>query len=334
MSATLAGNGAALTISYSRDQEGYRDYTVVHQVKTSSALDGPRVAVSAPGLPLVGSVYSFGNDYDQWAFCWPDRKVTMIDEKENTRFWRVESHFSTKPLSRCQDEEVEDPLLEPQKISGSFVKYTKEAVTDRDGQYIRNSAHELFRGAQVEFDESKPNVRIEQNVAHLELPLCSSMMDCLNDRDLWGLSPRCIKLSGFSWERKVYGQCNYYFTRVFDFDVKYDTFDKDLLDEGTKVLNGFWDLTTGAYITKKINGLDPDADNPQHFIRYKDRNGENARVVLNGQGLPASTMIVSGTGTGTGTTGVGSSSGDPGVIHVEKYEEANFLLLGIPTSFE
>ena len=97
---------------------------------------------------------------------------------------------------------------------------------------------------------------------------------------------------------------------------------------------------TNAWILDDIDGSPPDPDNPAHFDRYKDRNGENARVLLNGYGLPAETAVLTGTGTGTvvgtgsGTgTGTGKFSREAAEVLLDYYEEANFLLLGIPTSF-
>jgi hypothetical protein len=66
-------------------------------------------------------------------------------------------------------------------------------------------------------------------------------------------------------------------------------------------------------VKTKINLLtNPDSTNPQHFIRYKDRNGENARVLLDGAGIPI------------------EDGATPVYRDVEYYPESNFLLLGIP----
>jgi hypothetical protein len=161
------------------------------------------------------------------------------------------------------------------------------------------------------------------------------MVDTLNDATLWGLAARKIKLSNVSWERLLYGTCDYYYKRVFDFDIDFSTFDRDVLDEGTKVLSGQWDRDTGEWVLLEIEGYggtpNPDAQRPDHFIRYKDRNDENARVILDGNGLPADSVVLRAEETGTGTTE--TESGAAARIQVKKYEESNFLLLGIPTEF-
>jgi hypothetical protein len=43
-------------------------------------------------------------------------------------------------------------------------------------------------------------------------------------------------------------------------------------------------------------------------------------VILNGDGRPAGTTL------GTGT----ESTGDPGNVHIEKYDESDFFLLDLP----
>lgn len=320
----LTNRRGILDWSLDRDEDGHRTYTVKHLVGTTDYSDGPQTVLVASGLPNIGAFWDYGNDLDGWAFCTPQRKVQKfrgIKEGHKHAFWEVTSYFTTKRDSkRCQDESIEDPLLEPDRISGSFVKYTKEVMKDKDGNRIKTSSHELIRGPQVEFDHNRPTVTIEQNVADLGLETFSQMIDTVNDATLWGLGSRKIKLSNVSWSRQVYGTCDYYYTRSFEFDVDYNGFDREVLDEGTKVLNGHWttDQTgTGTglastWVLDDIDGAAPNPDNPQHFIRYKDRNGENTRVVLDGNGQPL------------------DGADAPVYFTIRYYSESNFLSLGIP----
>lgn len=315
MTASLVGPGP-IDKRFSRDREGHRTHVYKFLVYTDDYLDGPFIAGSAPGLPLVGSALFIGNDIDPWAFCLPDLEVvpksSTSDKPEVEHYWIVTMTFSTRPLFRCQDQSIEDPLLEPDRISGSFVKYTKEVTKDKDGNFIQNSSHELIKGPLVEFDHNRPTVRIEQNVTALELDVFSPLIDTVNDSPLWGLPARTIKLSNVSWQRKLYGTCSYYYTRILDFDVDFNTFDRTALDEGTKVLHGHWEDT--GWVLDDINGSPPDPDNPQHFDRFKDRKEENATTVLDGAGKPYD----------------GSGTGVPGSIDISYYAQSNFLVLGIP----
>lgn len=315
MTALLSGGHTNWSLD--KDKDGHRTYKVSHIIKAASS-DGPLTILNTPGLPVTGSTWAFGVETDAWAFCLPTKKVEPWQFQEGkgvTITWRVESTFSTKPIDRCQDTDIENPLFEPPKVSGSFIRTTIEAAQDRYGNAIKSSSHEVFRGPMVEFDDDKPTVTIEQNVADLQLPLLVFMVNTTNDAPLWGLDPGTIKLSSPSWTRKYYGTCFVYYTRTLQFDINFADWDRIIFDEGTKVLSGEWDTSAGCTgIWKDVNicGVAPDKDNPTHFIRYQDRRGNIARVLLDGAGKPI-----------TGTT--------PTQILIEYYDQSNFLLLGIPT---
>lgn len=304
-----------------RDSEGHREYVIKFQIIANPA-DGPAVVLNTPGLPLPGSPWQFDNDFDPWAYCLPTMRLTPRLTKEPNTTWDAEFTFSTKPpdKQRCQDDKIEDPLLEPAKISGTFTKDKEEIYFDRFNKPVTSSSHEQFRGPQIEFDVSSPQINIEQNLPSFTqaavLPYL--MRDTVNHIPMWGFPRRSIRLSNASWERKYHGRCYKYFTRKLEFEVRMEAipatlyvgnqytgwvqgakalpvpitlqrsaWDRELLDEGTKVLNGRWDRATGNWIVVNINGEPPNKNNPNHFMRFKDRNGENARVILNGSGLPA-----------------------------------------------
>lgn len=297
-----------------RDNEGHREYRIRWRIRGEFA-DGPTVIMQTAGLPAVGSTWAFGNDLDSWAMCHPDLTVQPQIQNEKGHYWLVEQKFSTRPFVRCQDIPVDDPLLEPQRISGSFIKFTKEVVQNYDGTYIKSSSHEQLRGPHVEFDANRPSVVIEQNVALLGLEDFTPLVDTVNDDTMWGLPARTIKLSNVAWSRQVFGVCGYYYTRRFEFDINYNTFDREVLDEGTRVLFGQWNYTSGEWEVGEINGNPANANNPNHFIRYKDLVDENnPRVILDGAGKPW------------------DGDGDPGTVLIEYYPQNNFSLLGIPTT--
>lgn len=291
----------------SRDDEGHRDYFVRHRVRTELN-EGPVTAFNTPGLPLTGDFWNFGDgggDNDIWATATPfiDLRVdTRSGQKENEpgRLWIVTNKFTTKPRSRCQDETIEDPLLEPPKVSGSFTKRTKEAFFERadkpvdPGKAILSSSHErLF----LEVDDNRPTVTIGQNVASLGLELFSAQVDTVNDATLWGLATRKVKLSNVSWSRNYWGICDVYYTRNFEFDINFKTFDEDLRDEGTMKLKDGGNKTLIA-----------------DYVVSKDIFDENtSKFPLDGNGNIAATV------------------NDAATITPEYYPESNFLLLGIPT---
>jgi hypothetical protein len=312
--------------SLQRDEEGNRTYALKSQVVTNDINDGPFVVMNASGLPTVGSLWSFGNDFDVWAFCTAGMKVTPRITKEPNRVWDIEQDFTTKTVrKRCGDTEIEDPLQEPDRIGGSFVRYTEEATRDRNGDPIVTSALQQIRGAQVEFDSNRPTVTISQNSSTLGLETFTSMIDTVNDATLWGLESRRIKLSNVTWERALVGVCDFYYIKTYEFDINFNTFDRVIQDWGTMARGEWWDDegtpmwddTTASAVELTVSRA--------NMKRYKDIHGELADTVLDGTGLPASTSTV--------TIGKvsGGNTGPPATRTVEKYAESNFLLLGIPT---
>ncbi len=360
--------GGQTSKKFTRDGDGYGDFRVKYQV-IGDTFDGPSNALLAPGLPRPGDPWIIDADIDLWAFCKLDCTVTERYEKEPVRFFDIEFKFSSKPdEQRCKKEPVQDPLLIPPQISGTTTKYNEEQTWDKFGNLLVNSAFEQIRGPQVEFDRNRSTVKIQMNVPSLQLELVNSFVNTVNGTPWWGFPPRCVKLSDFNWEVKYYAQCYVYYSWSFTFDINTQTFDRNILDEGSKVLNGHWDRGTGVWIVDPIAPGPPlvpaDNTNPSHFRRFKDRLSENSRVILNGAGLPASVIIyppwsstvnypqgkiVSYNGIawkwlpagvqlnkvpGTDPTiwqNMGSAnSGIPGNRFVQFYNESNFALLGIP----
>jgi hypothetical protein len=206
-------------------------------------------------------------------------------------------------------------LLEPQGVSGSFIKRVEEATHDKYGEPLVYSSWEAIRGPQVEFPVSNPTVTIEQNVPSLQLDLCTGMMDTLNSLTLWGLPARTWSLTQFDWERKYHGLCYPYYTRRFVFEANYrwitDPFtgamvlkpawDRVVDDYSNFVLHGRWGTgqdtsetvgtateTTGWIVEPFDSGglFMPDPANPGDFDRFQDRNGNLGAVMLNGMGTP------------------------------------------------
>lgn len=285
------------TANVSRDEEGHRTYKIKFLVQVEAPALGPTAAMLCPGLPVYGDYWNFDGDVDVWAFCKALVDIKQVLQNEPNEHYTVEFTFTSKPDNKkCKDQQFDDPLTQPPKVSGAFSKFTEEAVyayyvqvgqrVGRFGGRVVNSAFEQIRGKQNEWDFNRPTVTIEQNVPMLQLFLCSSAMDHVNSTPMWGLSPRMVKLDHFTWEKKFYGKCYIYYTRKFTFSINYSTWDRYLLDEGTKCLKGHWSRTSGAWVLDKILGVDPDPNNPSHYIKFQDRQGNNCRVILDGAGKP------------------------------------------------
>jgi len=318
-----------------RDKEGYTDYYITHKVVGDcevGTMDGPyNILNLTAGLGIPGvSAWLFDGDSDANAICAYDAEVGQLQAQEDRNpYWEVTQRFSDRPDPNCIRRQgtgtgnlANDPLSWAPKVSGNFNKYTEEKEFDRFGGQITNSAFERIRGSGVEFDSSRAIVRIQQNEATLDLATKVAIIDTVNSAVLWGFAARMIKLSTISWERKFYAGCSCYFEVNYDFEINPNGWDRELLDEATKVLSGKWNVTTGAWDLVNIGGGAPNPSNPTHFIRLTDLQGNPMRGILNGAGIPC-------------TNASGTASTDPGRISVEYYPETDFyVVLGIPTSLE
>jgi len=310
-------------VDLSIDKDGNRTYNVTHLVQVPSEDYGPASAWGLiRGIPQVGDSWRFGAEADPWAYCKPNRKVTKITENEKGVLWSVTSTYSTLPSERCQDTTIDNPLDEPDKVSGSFTQGTAEGKRDKDDKPILSSSGEYFSGQANEWDDAQPTVRIGKNYAILPLSTFAPMVNTVNDAPLWGLPKRCIKLNNVSWTPNVYGTCTFYYTVDYEFEVNYNTFDRFFIDEGTKTLP--FELQKDG--SKKY--VDPNKIAPQNnpknlpnkrrfdiFKKSLDSNGNLQRIKLDGEGreADADNWYVIGP--------------------VEYYKESNFLLLDLPTSF-
>ena len=311
-----------------KNEEGHREYHITHLVETGSSDDGPMIVMQCAGLPVTGSIWAFGNEIDPWAFCKPYmsvKKLTGPREGHPFTRWTVEQVFSTKPRNRCEDETIEDPLLEPMTISGSFTNAQREATYDKDGLPIMTVSFEQMRGPGLMFDAPNPTVRIGQNVASLGLSTFAQIIEetPLNDAPLWGLPARCVKLSNITWEQKTYGTCDFYYTRTFEFEINYLTFDRYETQQGNKSRDGFWEAGTDPPEWVLTGTMDPDV--ASSYTQHKDRNKENT-----------TTHYYDHTRAGADASKKGWPYTDPTYpplrSFIQKYGESNLLVLGIPTS--
>jgi hypothetical protein len=274
-------------------------------------------------------------------------------EGDPNEYWTVEQTFGTKLNSkRCQDVPIEDPLLEPMKISGSFVCDRRPAMVDKDGNAIVTSGRELIVGESREFDFDNATVCIEMNAINLGLSTFSQMINKVNASPLWGLPARCVKLNNVTWDRKVWSSCCFYYTRKFDFAIDYSTtddegnligFDHWVADQGNRCISGVWvpnihdgDSKPGFVITAPATSIgagDIMTLGEEYFNIYKGPppGSEIMPVSLDGEGRPAGAPLYTYS-SGTKTYTSAGTAGPPAFKRLQYYREANFLSLGIPTS--
>lgn len=300
------------------DDDGHRTYHVQFKVQTNNPFDGPVIVWSCPGLPKVGDGWFFGEDeLDTYAFCTPYVKVKTLLSGEPNFHWLVDFQFTTKSLDRCQLVKYRSPFSEIPEIRGTFNRDRREQNRDRYGKIVTFSSMEPIHGEKATFDESHPTLNISVNRPNLPLTRYSTYVDTVNDGTLWGYAARKIKLSNVTWERLVYGLCQYYYRTTFEFEMssKGQGFDRKIMDEGTRELKEF--ITTPT-MTDPLTGKPYNKD-LRNFVSVIDDKGNLMKVPLDGQGRRLR---------------VEDSGADPPIFYMvdfEYYPMSNFLLLGVPS---
>lgn len=309
--------GGPLWIKLSRDEKGQRTYTVPFQVETDTTpglAEGPQAVLTAAGMPVPGSLYFIGSDFDPWAYCTrkvevePDPSIPMTPGgpvKFYIATYEFKSPGSADPgeLPNCTGD-IENPLFQPMVIRRSYSDYTEEMTRGISGPF-RNSSHEPIRGPLAEFENTRMIVTIEQNLLDPEDDLLDELNNTVNQDVLWGKPRRSVRFVVKDVQRLFYGTCFRYYKRILEFRVRTRTdpvtgvlsgdWDRDVDDLGYRALNGRWLATAVAgrrWQTYPVPGYtgtpNPNPSNPSHFVQIPGPDGLqlSAPMMLNGAGLP------------------------------------------------
>ena len=223
-----------ITSSMHWDPDHQRAYTSVYEVITNDVNDGPITALNASGIPPYRSTYSFGNDFDNWAFA-HDATANVRDVEETRKMWTVTVNFSTRPSFRCGDFKIENPLSEPVRLSGSFMQFTRAATKDRNDAALLNSVDEPFVPP-IEIDDSRKVLVIQKNTVAISLSNWADYSDTVNSAAIWGLSARMVKLNQWRWAVQYWGTCGAYISNEWEFHINYELWNHRPLNAGFRHL--------------------------------------------------------------------------------------------------
>ncbi len=251
---------------YSDGEDGHREYTTTFEVITTLVTDGPITVMSDGSVPARGDFYVWGAETDLWAFC-NSRRLTLRSVEQSRKVWRLVCTFSTRPRERCEDSQWDDPLDEPLKISGSFLKRTKPADKDRNGDPILNAVEEPFVPA-IEKPDAIDTLVISGNFADIDLLLRKQFINTVNVAPIWGLLARELRMSRWDWSIAYYGQCNAYVPQTFEFEIKDGGWTDEALNQGWRYKVGVNPDGTNKYRT-----FDSDHDEPLNHPRLLDAAG-------------------------------------------------------------
>lgn len=350
------------------DADGHRTWEITFLTE-GDAGDGPAQHVQTPGLPQPGDIWAYDNDIDIWA--WFRVGPTNIRQlppaglgSQDHTFFEITHTASTRPpdnsgpggggggkddkgaRKKCADAKIEDPLSEPPATSGSSIRYQEELSRDWRGKPLRYTSFEPIRGAQATFDRHRDQVIVEQNMLNLDYELVRSCMDKLNDAPLWNLPARCWKLSDWSWQRKLYGTCNFYYTRRLTFESNVEEvnalspirddaliaahivsfggrywlplWDHLVTEESNRVLNGHWNKVDKTWVLDNIAGAVPDPTKVNHYINAFDPQLQPCRVMLSRTNLGQPVAF--------------GNEDDRNILFLEGYATTNMFQLNLPTN--
>lgn len=284
-----------INVTY-RDPDGRRVYTVEYESKTNDSQDHAGVVVVdlISRVPF-GTPYSLGNESDPWAFAnWP-KSCKKRGKRSTLTVWSTLIDFSLLEVQRCSQLRIENPVDQPYKVSGSFVRAMKAVTEDRNGVPITNSSDEPVLPA-PEVRDSADTVVVEVNTATINLPLRAQMRDRVNNATLWGLAKRTVRLAQWTWLFGFYGLCAAYVINRLEFEINLNTWDFKHTDQGFRIKNGTDESGKTKYTT-----LMDDRDQPLRHPRLLDGSG----ALL-------------------------ADSGTPVELTDELDDEGNFMLLPIP----
>ena len=174
-----------------------RTYKVVCSVQTTDVLDGQVIALSAPGMPVIGSsTYAYGNETDPWAVC------TGLDPKSlSPNRWEVTVTFTaqragSRPRREDPGQFIDNPLLRP--IQWRWQGSSEDEVLSRDkgnwpawpdGRPFINPVGDPYPPEVATFKQARGRLVLTKNYLNAWTTLWDECVWHMNARAFWGKPP-------------------------------------------------------------------------------------------------------------------------------------------------
>ncbi len=210
------------------NRQGEREYVTTYRVVTDSGLDGPVTSRDAPGIPQIGSTYTFGGDFDTGAYA-SSYTSSLQSEDESYRVWQVDVNYTTAGSRRCDTDFENNPLLRKPVITLDGIRYEGLTEVDKDDNPITNTAGTV---RPLPRDYTRQILRITKFQPSIDTAQLREFTDSLNDSDFFGLTSEMWKMS-FPRIEELYQNCTAYYRVSYEFETRGETEWTDLpIDKG------------------------------------------------------------------------------------------------------
>lgn len=255
----------------SENLDGVRELTVEYKVESNDKRDGVLTALATAGIPNIGDIYQAGNESDAGMVV-VNKQAAPVD---NCPFeWTVTVTCSND----IEDDPVgfvyqDNPLAKPAEISYGF--QTRRILIP--GQYNNPvgppSSHDWEQGIfapngelfdpqpEAEIDEPILTIKKNKSVAEVSGQDFMSLNNCVNADPFQNAEVRQLRLKIPQAIRQWHKSVGYYFEVTYTMAYRYETWDIQLLNQGTYYFAGGKPAATWSTTQNRLTKKD-DAGNP------------------------------------------------------------------------
>ena len=216
-----------------------RNYTRILQCLSNDPLDDSAAVLEAvcaylgitPGIPII-VIYQCGNSIDPYAYL---QKISVLQEtshKGEYRNWTARLEYNSNPIQT-----IDNPLLRPTIISGSFQIYQKPIEKDINGKPILNKANGKLEG--IEIDDARPHVTMVRNeVSYDWSAFAANLVNFVNSTFWYGCQAGQAKCSGVSGQGPNFENGIMFYPVTYEFQFRLEGWQPSFQNKGRKDVNG------------------------------------------------------------------------------------------------
>lgn len=259
------------------DHDGHSTLRAVWQCRTNDTLDQAWTVLTHAVANLPAYWTGMDNATNANCFIQSIGDASLQEEQGSRRVWLVPVTYSTKPAggdgtSSRPLSPFTTPIVEPWRISGTFVRDEKATRTDKDGNLITTLG--TLEPREVRIPSGFDTLHLEGATANISMSTRASAIWHVNSATIWGLQPRQLLMTGWSYDIRRHGTTGYvYHSLDFWISTEPGGFDESFHNLSFKKLNTAWAL--GLAEEEKLLPICDTAGMPVHEPHPIDENGDS-----------------------------------------------------------